>query len=351
MATAEADPDCAELAGLTYVSDQEPGIRRRRDHDKFRYVHPDGSPVRDSRTLARIKGIVIPPAWTDVWISPIAKGHIQATGRDARGRKQYRYHPAWREMRDRTKYEHSIDFGLALPRVRARVDADLRRHGLPKEKVVALVVSLLDQSLIRVGNSEYARDNDSFGLTTLRRRHARVRGAELHFEFRGKAGKWHSITLRNRRLARIVRQCQEIKGHELFQYVDDSGTRQRIDSADVNDYLREVTGRDFTAKDFRTWSGTVLLTDALSEAEPAHSEAQAKRELVNAIKQVAAQLGNTAAVCRACYVHPAVIDLHLEGRLACELKRSRGVRKGLDARETAALRLLRRARDNEQRAA
>ena len=351
MASTHADPNCAGLAGLTYVSDHEPGIRRRRDHDSFRYFYPDGTAVRDSRTQARIKSIVIPPAWTDVWISPIADGHIQATGRDARGRKQYRYHPAWRAMRDRTKYEHSIDFGLALPRIRARVDADLRRHGLPKEKVVALVVSLLDQSLIRVGNSEYARENESFGLTTLRRRHAKVNGQTLRFEFRGKAGKWHSITIHNRRLARVVRQCQEIKGHELFQYIDSNGQRQRIDSSDVNEYLREVTGRDFTAKDFRTWSGTVLLTDVLSHEEPPQSDAQAKRELVDAIKQVAGQLGNTAAVCRACYVHPAVIELHLDGRLGCELKRGHGVRKGLDARESAVLRLLQRARHGERKVA
>jgi DNA topoisomerase-1 len=344
-----ADLDYEALAGLTYVSDADPGYRRIKARAGFRYVDTKGHPIRDQRQLSRIKKLAIPPAWTDVWISPRADGHLQATGRDAKHRKQYRYHAQWRAFRDRTKYDRSIEFGMALPRIRARVDADLRRHGMPREKVLATVVGLLDQALIRVGNVEYARSNNSFGLTTLRDRHARINGGTVRFEFRGKSGKVHSVTLRNRRLARIVRQCQEIPGQELFQYFDEEGNRQRIGSADVNEYIREASGSDFTAKDFRTWAGTVIATQTLAELEPFASETQAKHNLVEAVKCVAEQLGNTPAVCRASYIHPDVIDLYSDGRLADELKRSRGPRSGLSAGEASVLRILRRARDSAVR--
>jgi DNA topoisomerase-1 len=341
-----ADFDCEDLVGLTYVSDADPGYRRRKTRSGFRYVDTKGDSIKDAPRLARIKKLAIPPAWIDVWISPRADGHLQATGRDAKGRKQYRYHVEWRAFRDRTKYDRSIDFGMALPRIRARVDGDLRRRGVPRERVLATVVSLLDQALIRVGNLEYARDNNSFGLTTLRDRHAKINGGTVRFEFRGKSGKVHNVTLRNRRLARIVRQCQEIPGQELFQYIDEEGNRQRIGSADVNEYIREAGGSDFTAKDFRTWAGTVLATQSLAECEPFVSETQAKHNLVEAVKCVAEQLGNTPAVCRAAYIHPDVIDLYSEGRLAEELRRSRGPRNGLSPDEAAVLRVLRRARES-----
>jgi DNA topoisomerase-1 len=344
VANTQFDPECEDLAGLTYVTDTQPGYRRRKMRSGFRYLNTRGAPITDEATFARIRRLAIPPAWTDVWICTRADGHLQATGRDAKGRKQYRYHPLWREIRDGTKYEHTIEFGEALPKIRRRVERDLRRHGLPKEKVVATAVSLLDQSLIRVGNGEYAKNNQSYGLTTLRKKHVGVNGTSLRFEFVGKSGKLHSVTVRNRRLAHVIKQCQEIRGQELFQYLDANGERQRIDSADVNAYLREATSSDFTAKDFRTWAGTVLATHALAEYEPFETETEAKRNVVDAVKRVAAQLGNTPAVCRSCYVHPDVFDLYREGELADALQVARGSRKGLDAREASVLRLLRRER-------
>jgi DNA topoisomerase-1 len=307
-----ADPaESAREAGLRYVSDDRPGIRRRRAGTGFRYIRPDGSAVHEEQTLKRIKALVIPPAWTDVWITTDPRGHLQATGRDAKGRKQYRYHPRWRAVRDETKYERMLAFGRALPTIRARVDHDLARPGLPREKVLASVVRLLEMTLIRVGNEEYARENHSYGLTTLRNRHLAVQGSQLRFSFRGKSGKHHDVSLRDRRLARVMRRLQELPGQELFQYLDEDGTRASIDSDDVNAYLREIAGQDFSAKDFRTWAGTVLCAVALRELGAVSDETQAKRNVVQVVKQVAQQLGNTPAVCRSCYIHPTVIEAYL----------------------------------------
>jgi DNA topoisomerase-1 len=311
----------AQAADLRYVSDLEPGIRRLRAGKGFRYVGPNGKPVRDRETLRRIRSLVLPPAWRDVWICTRPDGHLQATGRDARGRKQYRYHPRWRAVRDEAKYDRLIAFGQALPALRARVAADLARLGLPREKVLATVVRLLEVTLIRVGNAEYARANHSYGLTTLRDHHAEFEGATVRFRFRGKSGVRHSVAVNDRRLARVVRRCQEVPGQELFQYLDEDGTHHTIGSGDVNDYLRAVTGQPFTAKDFRTWAGTVLAARALHAFTAFDSRAQAKRNLVEAITEVARRLGNTRTVCRKCYVHPAVIDAYLDGSLLETLER------------------------------
>jgi DNA topoisomerase-1 len=304
----------AELAGLRYVNDARmPGIRRVGRQNRFRYVAPNGRPIADRAEILRIRALVIPPAWTDVWICPNPLGHIQATGRDARGRKQYRYHPRWREVRDEVKYGRLVAFARTLPRIRRQVQADLRRSGLPREKVLAVVVQLLEKTLIRVGNEEYARHNKSFGLTTMRDQHAKVAGSTVHFEFRGKSGVEHAVNIQDARLARIVRACRELPGYELFQYVDEHGDRQVVDSADVNAYLRSVGGEDFTAKDFRTWAGTVLAAKALAGIHVVTSHAEAKRNIVRAIETVAKRLGNTKAVCRKCYIHPAVFDAYLDG--------------------------------------
>jgi DNA topoisomerase I len=281
----------------------------------FEYYDPGGSRVREESELERIRKLAIPPAWTDVWICPNPKGHVQATGRDARGRKQYRYHSRWRVVRDETKYDRTIAFGEALPRIRARTERDLARPGLPREKVLATVVQLLEKTLIRVGNDEYAKANKSFGLTTLRDKHVEVDGAKVRFEFRGKSGRSHTISVQNRKLAAIVKRCRELPGFELFQYVDEDGTRQVVDSADVNEYLREITGEDYTAKDFRTWSGTVLAARALQSLDPYTSVGQAKKNLSQAVQAVAGLLGNTPAICRKCYVHPAIFDAYLDGSL------------------------------------
>jgi DNA topoisomerase-1 len=310
----------AKEAGLHYVTDRKPGITRKRAGSGYTYYAPDGSKIADRKTRARIKALVIPPAWTDVWICPDPLGHLQATGRDARGRKQYRYHPGYREARDETKYERTIAFGLALPGIRKRVDRDLARQGLPREKVLATVVKLLETTLIRVGSEEYARTNKSFGLTTMRNRHVSVKGAKVEFKFRGKGGIRHNVDVEDRRLARIVARLQELPGQALFNYLDSDGKRHSIGSTDVNDYLREISGQDFTAKDFRTWTGTVLAASALREFERFDSQAQAKRNLVQAIETVAERLGNTPSVCRKCYVHPVVLDSYLEGSLVERLK-------------------------------
>lgn len=310
-----APVESARAAGLRYVSDDMPGIQRVRSGKGFRYVGARGKPVRDEATLLRIRSLAIPPAWTQVWICPLAEGHLQATGRDARGRKQHRYHPRWREVRDSTKYDRMIAFGQALPRIRRRVTRDMARPGLPREKVLATVVRLLETTLIRVGNEEYARQNGSFGLTTMRDQHVQVNGKSLRFSFRGKSGIEHTVDLNDRRLARIVKQCQDVPGQELFQYLDDDGRRRTIDSADVNDYLRKITAAEFTAKDFRTWAGTVLAARALQEFEAFDSQAQAKRNVLRAIETVAKRLGNTKTVCRKCYVHPALLDAYLDGTL------------------------------------
>ena len=310
------DPvESAREAGLRYVSDTSPGIMRRREGRGFRYVDADGKPVRDEETLARIRSLVIPPAWRQVWICANPKGHMQVTGRDARGRKQSRYHPRWREVRDETKYERMLLFGVALPEIRERVEHDLALPGLAQRKVLATIVRLMETTLIRVGNAEYARENHSYGLTTMRNRHVRVAGSTVSFDFKGKSGVRHTIDVNDRRLAKIVQRCQDIPGYELFQYVDDEGERHAIDSADVNEYLREISGQEFTAKDFRTWAGTVLACTMLQEFEAFRSQTEAKRNVVEAIKSVAARLGNTPSVCRKCYVHPAVLDSYFGGSM------------------------------------
>lgn len=351
----QADPaESARAVGLRYVSDDQPGISRRGSGKTFRYFWPDGKAVKDSETLGRIKSLAVPPAWREVWISTAAQGHLQATGRDARARKQHRYHPRWREIRDETKYRRMFAFARALPRIRQRVRSALRLRGLPRDKVLATVVRLLEVSLIRVGNDEYARDNASFGLTTMKDRHVEVNGARLRFQFRGKSGKHHAVDIQDRRLARIVKSCQDLPGQELFQYVDDEGKMQDVRSGDINDYLRQITGQDFTAKDFRTWAGTVLAALALREFEKFDSEAEAKRNIVRAIESVAERLGNTVAICRKCYVHPDIIDAYLDGTLLATLKQraeqqlSRSVKR-LRPEEAAVLGLLQQRLDRDQK--
>jgi DNA topoisomerase-1 len=324
----------------------------------MRYLDADGRPIRDPSTLARIKALAIPPAWTDVWICPWPHGHIQATGRDERGRKQYRYHARWRSVRDEAKYGRTLAFGRTLSRIRRVTERDLKLPGLPRRKVLAAVVRLLESTLIRIGNDEYARTNNSFGLTTMRDRHARVRGASLEFRFRGKSGIHHAISLDDRRLAQVVRRCQELPGQELFQYVDEDGQVRDIGSEDVNEYLRDVTGEGFTAKDFRTWAGTVLAMIALQEFEAFDSQSQAKKNIVRAIESVARRLGNTPTVCRKCYVHPGILDAYLEGTMLESLRQRASEEmshvRGLSGEESAVLALLQRrlaAEDREDRSA
>jgi DNA topoisomerase I len=310
--TSNEPEGAAKAAGLRYVSDAEPGFSRQRTGTSFRYLRPDGKAVRDPRTLERIRRLVIPPAWEDVWICMREDGHLQATGRDARGRKQYRYHSRWREVRDETKYGRMLAFAKALPRIRRRVNQDLALPGLPRDKVLAAVVRLLETTRIRVGNEEYARANDSFGLTTLRTRQVRINGSTMSFRFRGKSGVQHDVALSDPKLAAIVRRMRDLPGYELFQYVDEAGETRAVDSADVNEYLKSIAGEEFTSKDFRTWAGTVLAAAALHALEPPAG----KQKLAQAIEGVARQLGNTKAVCRKCYIHPAVIDSYLDGSLA-----------------------------------
>jgi DNA topoisomerase I len=317
VAAAAPDPaDAAAEAGLVYTSDDEPGIRRVRRGKRFDYVGPDGKRISDPATLDRIRSLVIPPAWEHVWISTRPRGHLQATGRDAEGRKQHRYHDRWRQTRDTNKFDRMARFGRVLPKIRARVARDLRKGGLPKEKVVATIVRLLETTYARIGNQEYAKQNGSFGLTTLRNRHVDVRGSTVRFIFKGKSGVEVSAGVTDRRVARVIKRCEELPGQNLFQYLDAEGERRTVTSDDVNEYLREASGEDFTAKDFRTWAATVLAACALREAAAVESEAEAKRTLVAAIDQVARKLGHTRAVCRRSYVHPAVIDMYLAGSLA-----------------------------------
>jgi DNA topoisomerase-1 len=340
LARRDDPPAAAEAAHLRYVNDAQPGIRRRRASRGFRYWGVDGAPVRAAATLQRIRALAIPPAWRSVWICPVAHGHLQAVGRDARGRKQYRYHPRWRAVRDETKYARLVEFARALPRIRARVTADLARPGLTRAKVLATVVRLLETTAIRVGNEAYARQNGSFGLTTLRSRHVTVQGAQLCFEFRGKGGKRHRVKISDRRLAGIVRRCQDLPGQELFQYRDEAGQKQTIDSADINEYLREAGGGAFTAKDFRTWVGTVLAARILVERAHADQAATAQRRHVrDAILRVSAQLGNTPTICRKCYVHPLIIEAYLQKRLAGRSLRAAGPR-GLRPEELSVLAIL-----------
>lgn len=340
----EAKTAAAE-AGLRYVIDRSPGITRKRAGDGFVYVDSSGRRIQDPVTLARIRSLAIPPAWQDVWICPQARGHLQATGRDACGRKQHRYHPRWSETRDGAKFSRTIAFGRALPRIRRRVARDLRRPGLGREKVLAAMVRLLETTHIRIGNEEYLKQNRSVGLSTMRDRHASVRSGVIHFNFRGKGGKQHEIDLEDPRLARIVRQTQELPGQELFQYLDEHGVNQKISSTDVNAYLREIAGSAFSAKDFRTWSGTVLAAVALRELEKANTQKQVKRNLVAAIENVARRLGNTPAICRKCYIHPAIIESYLDGKTVEVLRAQaaaelRAARSGLSVEEKAVLAFL-----------
>jgi DNA topoisomerase-1 len=358
MDVLEVSPEVAtsaKEAGLRYVSDSRPGIVRRRiKSGSFRYFGATGQPVRDREQLERIRRLAIPPAWQDVWICPDASGHLQATGRDARGRKQYRYHTDWRSIRDQNKYDRVIAFGRALPKIRRRVARDLARRGLPREKVLATIVRLLEVTLIRVGNDEYARDNKSYGLTTLQNRHAVIRAGTITFKFRGKSGRKHVLDVRSRALARIVKRCRDLPGYELFQYLDESGAPIDVTSSEVNAYLREISGSDFSAKDFRTWAGTVLAARALQEFEKFASPTEAKRNILLAIEAVARMLGNTPAICRRCYVHPVVLDSYLDGTLVDQLRR-RAERtlaaklKTLTPEEAALLVLLHRALTRQRR--
>ena len=338
--------ESAKAAGLRYTTDASPGIRRIRRGRAFTYVDADGKRVRAATELARIRALVIPPAWIDVWICPDPRGHLQATGRDARGRKQYRYHPKWRVVRDETKYDRVIGFAKALPVIRRTTSGHLRRQGLPREKVLATVVQLLEKTLIRVGNDEYARSNRSYGLTTMRDGHVEVKGPRLRFSFRGKSGVEHEIDLTDRRLAKIVRQCRDLPGYELFQYVDENGARQTVGSEEVNAYLKDITGQDLTSKDFRTWAGTVLAAQLLRELEAFTSNAQARRNILAVVDMVAKRLGNTKAVCRKCYIHPAVFDAYLDGSMLEAIEqRARKVSRAVDrltSGEAAVLRLLKR---------
>ena len=327
---------------LRYSSDREPGYRRRLTRHGFEYVSRAGRRLTNAAELQRIRRLAIPPAYTDVWICPYADGHLQATGRDARGRKQYRYHVQWRAQRDASKYQRMVDFAQFLPRLRARVRADLRLPGMPRAKVLAAVVRLLERSLIRIGNEEYARSNGSFGLTTLNNEHVRVRGQRLRFRFRGKSGKFHDVLLDDARLARVVRRLQELPGQALFQYVgDNDGEIESISSGDVNDYIRATTAADFSAKDFRTWAGSLRMAEALTRIGPARTQAGAKHRVGRALDEVAAQLGNTPSVCRKCYVHPVVFEAYERGELKLPSAEHVDVKTGLAPNERAMLRLLR----------
>jgi DNA topoisomerase I len=343
--------ETAESNGLRYVSDDSPGIRRKKAGKGFAYLLSSGARLANPHILRRLKALAVPPAWTDVWLCPSADGHIQATGRDARGRKQYRYHAAFREMRESVKFEHLFAFAEALPTIRAKVAEHMAQRGLAREKVLATVVHLLETTLIRVGNDDYAKHNKSYGLTTLRNRHVAIEGSEIRFRFTGKSGKQWSLKLRDRRVAKIIRACQELPGQELLQYFDESGKLRAVTSSDVNAYLKEITGLEVTAKDFRTWAGTVLAALALKELEIFKTIAEAKRNLRAAIAQVALRLGNTPTICRKCYIHPEVLKTYLAGKLALEVKEeieSEGVSEfGLLQPEEAALLAMLRARLGE----
>jgi len=345
-AAAQSDDERhAHAVGLRYVHDDRPGITRRWRGRSALYLGPDGKPVREAEIIERIHHLVIPPAWRQVWICPQANGHIQVTARDVRGRKQYRYHAKWRATRDEAKFHRTIAFGRALPKIRATVRRDLRRPGLDRRKILAAMVRLLETTLIRVGNEEYARTNHSFGLSTLRRRHADVEGGTIHFHFVGKSGKAHRIDLHDARLGRIVRRLQELPGQELFHFPDESGAMHKIGSEEVNEYLQEIAGGGFSAKDFRTWAGTVLAAIALQEYERFDSKTQAKRNVVAAIERVAKRLGNTPAICRRCYIHPAVLEGYLDGRTVRRLQERtaqalHGGMRGLSGEEGAVLAFL-----------
>ncbi|WP_065755886.1 DNA topoisomerase IB [Bradyrhizobium paxllaeri] len=346
-AQAIVDPrDAAESAGLRYVSDERPGIRRKKAGTGFSYIRPDGTRLSGSDALKRIRALAIPPAWTDVWICPFSDGHVQATGRDAKGRKQYRYHARFREVRESTKYEHVVAFANALASIRETVREHMALRGLPREKVLATVVHLLETTLIRVGNDDYAKQNNSYGLTTLKNRHVAVEGNEVRIRFTGKGGKQWSLRVRDRRIAKIIKACQELPGQELLQYIDEQGNCQDVTSTDVNEYLKAITGKEITAKDFRTWAGTVLAAMTLSELQSFDSAAQAKRNLRSAIENVSARLGNTPTICRKCYIHPEVLNSYMDGNLVLEIKSQveselRSAVANLKPEEAAVLALLR----------
>lgn len=304
--------EVAEEAGLRYVNDERPGYSRRAKGKHFEYLDTEGKPIRDEQRLLRIKRLAIPPAWTDVWICPSTNGHLQATGRDARGRKQYRYHERWREVRDENKFDRLTQFADALPNIRRRVAQDLKLPGLPQKKVLATIVRLLERTFIRIGNEEYARENKSFGLTTLKNRHVKVRGAEVRFRFRGKSGRQHEVDVSDRKVAKVIAKCQDLPGQDLFQYLEEGEEVRDVTSQDVNEYLRQIAGKDFTAKDFRTWGGTVLAAIALGKQEEFHTKKQAKSNVKTAICAVAELLGNTPAVCRKCYIHPVIVEAYLD---------------------------------------
>ena len=352
-ASSSDSPAAARRAGLRYVSDHVPGIRRERRGDGFRYLNARGRPINHAPARQRLDALAIPPAWTEVWICPDPNGHIQATGRDARRRKQYRYHPRWREERDEAKFEHMAEFARVLPAIRRRIAADLRGAPTERNTVLAALVRLLDTTLIRVGNEEYARQNHSFGLTTLRDSHVRVRGATLRFSFRGKSGVRHAVHITDRVLARIVKQCRDLPGQELFQYLDENGRRRNVTSSHVNAYLKDLTGEEFTAKDFRTWAGTVLAVTALRECGKAQSQRTAKKHVLQAVEAVAGVLGNTKAVCRNSYIHPAVLEAYASGALSIDSRpRVSAATSSLRPDEETTLALLRRlARSAERRAA
>jgi DNA topoisomerase-1 len=347
----------AAIAGLRYVRDSSPGIQRRKGRRHSTYVGPDGKVIRNATTLNRIRALAVPPAWTDVWICSDPRGHLQATGRDAKGRKQYRYHAGWRLCRDETKFDRMQAFAEALPNIRRRTNADLVQAGLPRNKVIAAIVQLLEKSLIRIGNEEYVRENGSFGLTTLRGRHVQVNGGMLRFQFRGKSGVRHSVDVNDRRLARVVKQCRDLPGQELFQYVDDDGNVQGVDSGDINQYLKESTGEDFTAKDFRTWSATVLAARALRGLPEPDTRKQTEKNVVLAIEAVAGMLGNTRTVCRKSYVHPGIVGSYVDGTMVKVLsRRSRWAPRntaGLRVDEVAVLTLLKylQSKDSGRRTA
>jgi DNA topoisomerase I len=326
---ATASVEVAEEAGLRYVSDEQPGFTRKRKGKSFQYFDTEGKLIRDETRLLRIRRLAIPPAYRQVWICPLPNGHIQAIGRDDRGRKQYRYHERWRSIRDENKYDRILIFAAALPKIRQRLQADLRLPGLKREKVLATVVQLLQRTFIRVGNQEYARHNKSFGLTTMKDHHVKVRGTKLRFRFRGKGGVQHEVDVSDQRIAKIVRKLQELPGQHLFQYFDDDGKLCDVTSQDVNDYLREITGEDFTAKDFRTWAGTLLTAMALNAQEKFTSKKEATVNIKNAIAAAAELLGNTPTICRKCYVHPAVLESYLSGHLI------EGLRTKIDEAEEA----------------
>lgn len=344
----EAEADLArdiDQAGLVHVTDETPGIRRRRAGKGFSYRDDSGTLIRDGEVLKRIRSLAVPPAWREVWICMDPAGHLQASGRDDRGRKQYRYHPRWRSVRDESKFHRLLDFARALPRIRRRVAADLRLPGLQREKVLAAIVRLLETTLIRVGNLDYEKENRSHGLTTLKRRHVSARADHLRFRFKGKSGKEWNLQVDDRRVAKVVRSCQDLPGQHLFRYRDESGDYREVTSTDVNDYLREISGGPFTAKDFRTWAGTVAALAALSRAEVAGSAAQAKRTVRATVVEIAAQLRNTPTICRQCYIHPTVVDCYMAGSLQEDLEAARrgpaDAPKGLRVVETEAFTLLR----------